>query len=138
MNKIIFDATILKYMSVFSYATKVQPRDCINDELGVLFIVPQGEIARALGTGGRNIRHVENIIKKKVRVLEFQDNLIMFLEHLSYPARVKEIRQDQDTVFITALDGQSRGQLIGRNASNLRHMESIAKRYFTFKEIKVN
>ena len=137
MNKIIFDATILKYMSIFSTTTRIQPRDCINDENGVLFVVPSGDIARAIGSGGSHIRRIENILKKRVRVVEYEDNLIAFIEKLSYPARIKEIRQDEEIVSITALDNESRGKLIGRNAANLRRMESIAKRYFPLKEIKV-
>lgn len=137
MAKIIFDATILKYMSLFFNATRVQPKDCIIDEHGVLFIVPSGEIGRAIGGGGSNIRRIENLIKKRVKVAEFEDNMIMFIEKLSYPAKIKEIGQEEDRVMITALDTESRGMLIGRNASNLRRMEAIVRRYFPLREIKV-
>ena len=137
MAKIIFDATILKYMSLFSSITHVQPKDCISDEHGVMFIVPTGEIARAIGGGGSNIRRIEGLIKKRIRVAEFDENMITFIEKLSYPAKIKEIRQDEETVTITALESESRGMLIGRNAANLRRMEEIVRRYFQLKEIKV-
>lgn len=129
--------TLMKYMSLFSNVTHITPKDCISDENGVLFIVPAGEIARAVGSGGGHIHRIEDLLKKRVRVIEFDDNLITFIENMSYPARIKEIRQDDLTVTITPLDSASRGQIIGRNATNLRRMEEVAKRYFPLKEIRV-
>ena len=137
MNKIIFDATILKYMSLFFGITHVQPRDCINDESGAVFIVPAGETGKAVGSGGTHIRKVEKIINKKVRVVAYDDNLVGFIENLMYPARIKEIREEDHVVSVTALDNESRGHIIGRNATNLRRLEAIAKRYFPLQEIKV-
>ena len=39
-------------------------------------------------------------------------------------------------VTIEAQDHSSRGLMIGRNASNLRRVESIVQRYFKVEEIK--
>lgn len=124
-------------MSLFFSITHVQPRDCINDENGTVFIVPEGETAKAVGMGGTNIRKIEKLINKKVRVVAYNDNLVQFIENLMYPARIKEIREEELVVSVIALDNESRGHIIGRNATNLRRLESIAKRYFPLQEIKV-
>ena len=61
-----------------------------------------------------------------------------FIKNLTYPIDIKDIKQENGIVTITAEDTESRGILIGRDRHNLDMMKSIVKRYFNVADIKVN
>ena len=137
MAKIKFDIDAMKFMSMFENMTGAKLRDCIISESSVIFIVEEGDIAKAIGRKAANLRSIENSLKKKVKVAEFSSSISKFIENLVYPAKVREIKQDGKIVTVTAADSQSRGYIIGRGASVLRNYEAIVKRYFDIDEIKV-
>ena len=127
----------MKYMSLFESITKAKLKDCIaNDKL--TFIVQEGNAAKAIGKKGVNVRMLENVIKKKIRIIEFNNNVVDFIKNLTYPIDIKDIKQENGIVTITAEDTESRGILIGRDRHNLDMMKSIVKRYFNVADIKVN
>lgn len=137
MTKIKFDIDAMKIMSMFESMTGAKLKDCINSEDAIIFIVKEGEIGKAIGKKGMNVRRLENSLKKKIKISEYNENIAKFIESLVYPAKVREIKQEEKIVTITAADSQSRGLIIGRAASILRNYESIVKRYFDIEEIKV-
>jgi len=124
-------------MSLFDKITHASLKDCINDEGFVLFIVEPGNMAKAIGKGGANIKRLEQKIGKKVKVAEFNENPLQFAGNLMYPARIKDSDRQGGVLIFEAADSASRGMMIGRNASHLRKTEEIVKRYFDIDEIKV-
>ena len=69
--------------------------------------------------------------------MEYNSDTNKFIRNVVYPAKIKEIAVEDDVYEITPFDSFNRGLLIGRNAVNLRKFESIIKRYFPIKELKV-
>lgn len=124
-------------MSMFGNITKTSLKDCIESEGKLIFIVPEGMAGKAIGKQGANIKTLENRFKKRVRVIEYNNNLETFIANVVYPSKIKEIQNTEDVWTIIPADSYQRGILIGRNAVNLRESESIVKRYFTIKELKV-
>lgn len=137
MARIKYDIDAMKFMSMFESMTGAKLKDCIISEGVITFIVEEGELGKAIGKKGSNVRRLENSFKKKIRISEFSDNLVKFIQNLTYPAKIEEVKRDDNTVIITAADSQSRGNLIGRGASILRAYEAIVKRYYDIEEIKV-
>jgi N utilization substance protein A len=137
MEKIKFDLQAMKIMSLFESITRAKLKDCIISEKVITFIVEENEIAKAIGKKASNVRRLENSLKRKIKIVEFSDNIAKFIENLAYPAKIDQIEQDEKVVKIKAADIQSRGLLIGREANILRANEAIVKRYFDIEEIKV-
>jgi len=137
MTKIKFDIDAMKFMSMFESMTGARLKDCIISEDSIVFIVKDGEIAKAIGKKGSNVRRLENSFKKKIKITEFNETLAKFVENLAYPAKVESVNQEEKIVTIKTVDSHSRGLIIGRGASILRGYESIVKRYFDIDEIKV-
>jgi len=135
--KIVYDMTAMKFMSLFESITRAKLKDCIVRENFILFIVHPGEIGKAVGSKGSNVRKLERAINKKVKIVEFSPEPVNFIKNLIHPLQVKEITEDEGIYTLTPLDLKTRGMLIGRNASNLRAYEDIVKRYFPVKELKV-
>ena len=132
-----FDTKTLQMITLFEQMTGAKVKDCIITEGGVTFIVDEGEIAKAIGKGGKNARELERMAKKKIKIAEFHKDLIQFIQNLIHPLELSEAKLDNEILLLHAKDLKTRGLLIGRNASNLRFFEAVTKRYFPIKEIKV-
>lgn len=138
MEKIKFDMQIMQIMSTFSRITHAELKDCIVEDAQILFIVQEGMMGKAIGKKGANIRKLEHAFKKTIKLVEFKSNVISFISSMIYPLRLQEAKEEGDTVTLTAADTKTRGMIIGRAAANLRALETVVKRYFPIKEIKVN
>ncbi len=139
MSNIKYDMEILQYMPFFERLTKAKLRDCFEDSNGFLvFIVEEGQIGKALGKKGITVKKLkEKIPNKKIKVVEYSNDLIKFIKNLILPYKVESIIQDGDTIILKSDDTSVKGLLIGKNGRNLRNYENIVNRYFKIKEIKV-
>lgn len=136
-SRIIYDATIMKFMSLFEAVTRANLKDCINQEGLVIFVVQPNEIGKAIGSKGANVHKLERMLNKKVKIVEYSPEPVSFIKNMIYPLQVKEITEEDGVYILSPVDLKTRGMLIGRSAANLRAYESIAKRYFPLKELKV-
>lgn len=135
LNKIKFDINTMKFISMFESLTLAGVKDCFQQGERIIFIV--NDIGKALGKGGSNIKRIENAIKKKIKIVEFNPDVLIFVQNAIYPLKVKDIREENKVITIIPPDSQTRGYLIGRGAVNLRRTEEIIKRHFDIDEIKV-
>lgn len=137
MNKIRYDSNAMKVMSLFYSVTKTELQDYFKNNEQYVFIVKKNQISKAIGKGGSNVKRLERMLKNKVRIIEFDDNKLKFIQNLIYPCKTKEIKEEDGTVIIVPIDLMTRGLLIGKAGQKLRNHESIIKRYFDIKELKV-
>ena len=135
--RIKYDFNLIKFISMFESLTNASVKDCFNQGDKLVFIVKENQIGKALGKRGSNIKRLENAFKKKLRIIEFNHDMLKFIKNVIYPSQIKDIEEEDDIVTITPADSKTRGYLIGRAAVNLRNIEEIVKRYFRIKEIKV-
>ena len=138
MVKIKYSADVMKFISMFETLTRAKVKDCLLVDETIFFIVQPGQIGKAIGKKGANIKRLKSLMKnKEFRIVEFNPGITQFVENLFYPIQIKSIEQKEDVIEVAAPDLKTRGLLIGRGAKNLRNYEAIVNRYFTIKEIKV-
>ena len=137
MTSRILDAQTLQLIALFEQMTGAQVKDCVQEEGQIIFIVDQGEIAKAIGKGGKHARDLEYKSKKRVKIVEFHNDVIQFVQNLISPVEISEAKLEGETLVLRTKDLKSRGLLIGRNATTLRFFEGIVQRYFPIKELKV-
>ena len=136
MAKIKYNIDVMKYISLFESLTGAKVKDCVVNGT-IFFIVHENEIGKAIGKHGSNIRKINGILKKKVKVVEFNNDVSQFIGNLIYPLKVKEIKEEDSVVTIYGNDTKTKGMLIGRDKSNINSIKDIVKRYFEVIEIKV-
>jgi N utilization substance protein A len=125
-------------MSIFENVTRAELKDCFIDKNdNLVFIVREDQIGKAIGKQGTNVKRLKQLLNRKIKIVEFNSNLIQFIKNLVYPLTLKEIRDDDGIVILVGNDTKTRGLLIGREAQNLRSLETTVRRYFTVEEIKV-
>ena len=126
----------MKYISLFESLTGAKVKDCIVND-NILFVVHENEMGMAIGKAGSNIKRVENVFKKKIRLVEFSNNVLQFVENLIYPLKAKEMKEEDGIVTIYGNDIKTKGMLIGRDRHNITSTSKIVKRHFKIEEIKV-
>lgn len=127
----------MKFMSLFESLTRAKLRDCFELNSQIFFVVQEGEIGRAVGKGAVNVKKIESIINKKIRIVEFSPDLLGFVRNVVFPLQLRDLKVEDGVVTLTAVDSATRGLLIGRSAQNLRSFESVVKRFFDVKELRV-
>ena len=135
--KVKFDANLMKTISIFESISHAHVKDCIEQGNVLIFVVNKGEMSKAIGPKGNNVRRIEQMFKKKIKIIEFNEDVIEFVKNVVMPIKVVDVTEEEDVIIITPVDSPSRGLLIGRGAINLRGFEEIVKRYFPIKEMKV-
>jgi len=137
MARIKYDENLLGAMSFFEKITRSNLKDCIVNNESIIYVVMTGFIGKAVGKNGCNVQKLQNALNRKIKIVEFNPNVLQFIKNYAYPLKITDITQDGDIVTVTGNDTKTKGLLIGRNAQNLRFLESVVKRYFDIKEIKV-
>jgi transcription termination/antitermination protein NusA len=138
MSRIIFDGNHIKFISLFQSITRVVPKDMIPEEDKLTFVVQDVMLSKAIGKQGANVKKLEKSLKRKIKIVGFNPNLLRFVKNLLYPMKIQDLEESEGVITIIAPDSQTRGHIIGRNAQQLRQTEAIVQRYFKYiKEIKV-
>ena len=137
VNRIKYDLSLMKFISLFETITGAKLKDVVDEESRLLFVVEEGEIGKAIGKNGVNVKRLENVLNKMIKIVEFNNDLLQFIRNLVYPLAAREIKEENKIVTIAGQDVKTKGLLIGRNAQNLRAYENVVKRYFEIEGIKV-
>ena len=135
--KIKFDSNIIKIMTIFESVTQSKLKYCLELNERLIFIVSPGEIGKAIGKNAVNVKKLESMLNKKIRIIEFDPELEKFVAKVIFPIKITDLKVEDNIVTLTPVDSSARGLLIGRAAQNLRFFEKVIKRYFPIKEIKV-
>lgn len=127
----------MQYMSSFEKITRSKLKDFFETDDTLIFVVQPMQLQRALGPKGKNAKMLRQKFNKRIKIVEYNPDKIQFIKNMIYPLKAKSIAEEDGTVIIEGPDRETKALLIGRNASNLRALETAVRRYFDVKEIKV-
>ena len=117
--------------------TKAKVKDCFTDEEGsIFFVVAPGEIGKAIGKGASNIKRLQQELQRKIKIIEYNDNVVEFVKNIIYPLHVQSITEEQGVIIIKETNKKAKSLLIGRQGRNLKLIDRAVKRFFQ-NEIKV-
>jgi len=80
------------------------------------------------------VKRLENLLKRKIKIVAFNPSVLQFVKNLIYPLTEVEVEQKDNTIFIKGHDMKTKSFLIGRDQSNIKNTIDIVKKYF--KEIE--
>lgn len=133
-----YDNDTLKIMSLFEKVTRARLKDFAIHNNFLIFIVQKGQAGKAIGKEKSNVKNLEEKLGKKVKIVEYNEDVEKFIKNLLFPLKATEIKQEGSIVHVKGPDQKTRGLMIGAKAQNLRFYESIAKKYFDIEEIKIS
>ena len=135
--KIKYDAQLMKLMSFFESATLAKLKDAFIDSNGILTFAVEEKMGLAVGKNGATAKRIEAVLKRKIKIFAFSPGLEQFVRNLLAPLKIRGTELKDDKTLVITPEPESRGYIIGRAAVNLRNYESIIKRYFDIREVKV-
>lgn len=124
----VIDMQTMRYINVLDAATHVKTSKCYVYNNGIIFAVPKFMVAKAIGPGAANIRRIESVLGKKVRIIEEASNAEdskHFIEAVISPVRVKSIELKDGVFVITSGGTQTKAALLGRNKKRFEELKRI-------------
>tara|TARA_Y100000310_G_scaffold137447_1_gene136313 strand:+ start:7616 stop:7981 length:366 start_codon:yes stop_codon:yes gene_type:complete len=116
--------------------SRVRVKDCFQDDETVFFVIPPGLIGKALGKGGSNIKRLQAQIKKRIKVIEYNDNILIFVRNIIYPLKAESIVEQDGEILVKNSNKKAKSLLIGRGGKNLKLLNRAVKRFFS-QEVKI-
>lgn len=133
-----YDTELLGIISLFEKITRSRLKDVLYMKERLVFILEKGELGKALGKQKGNIKKLEDAFNKKIKLVEYNPDLLTFIRNLMYPLKILSMKEEEGIVTIKGPDAKTKGLMIGSKAQNLRLYESVTQKYFPdLKEIKV-
>ena len=134
----------MRMMSLFQNVTGATARDCVEDEKQdrVIFVVNTGKMGLAIGKGGVHIKSLQNIVKRNVELVEYDEDPAKFLTNLLNSKLISEVkinkRTDGSKQAIVMVDPRKKGIVVGREGRNAEKARMLAKRYFDISSVLIN
>ena len=142
-EKIKLTSDELRLISLFQSITGATARDCVVDDKmeRVIFIVNKGQMGLAIGKGGTTIRQLQNVVGKKVELVEYSDDPSEFIRNILNSDMINEIRIndriDGTRQAVVIVDAKKKGVVVGREGRNAEKARLLAKRYFQISNVLI-
>jgi len=125
------DLQLIGYINAFENITKARVKDCFFAKNNILiFIVQPGELGKAIGKNGSNIKKLAIKLKHKIRVLGFDNDPVVFVKNILYPLNGYQINFKNNKIVINTENKILKGKIYGRDRNNFKQVNEIFKKYF--------
>ena len=124
----------MRYIALFEGITNARVKDCFENNDMIVFIVDTGQLKKAIGQKGNNIRHLRKILKKNLKLIEYSPKIEEFIRNIFYEfpiknVTIKEKNDNKSQVAYVEVDVRDKGKIIGVNSKNLKLAREIINRY---------
>jgi len=125
-----------RYIEELRILTKSTALDCVIDERfsRVIYVIRPGDMGLAIGKKGENIRRMQNVLGKRIEMVESAEDPESFIRNIFRPAEIEKISglsgESPVTVYL-----KKRGDLgiaIGRGGCNIEKARVLLKRFFGY------
>ncbi len=130
-------------IALFQTFTGASVEDCIIDDKNdrIIFVVKQGNVGLAIGRGGKRIKMLERLLRKRLEVVEYVDDAREFLINALRPVRVQGFRltekPDGRRIAVITVDPRDKARAIGKNGRNAEKLRLLAKKYFDIDNVVI-
>lgn len=122
----------MRHLNLFGKITQVSTRFCFKYNDCIIFCVPMNLISKAIGENGKNVRKINEILKRKIKILPFPrgiEDAKTFFSSIVSPTEFKDMEINEKEIIITA-GSQNKAALIGRNKRRLLELQKISGDFF--------
>jgi N utilization substance protein A len=95
----------------------------------------------AIGKGGSTIKQLQNVVAKKVELVEYSDDPCKFISNILNSELINEIkineRIDGTKQAVVIVDAKKKGVVVGREGRNAEKARILAKRYFQISNVLI-
>ncbi|MFH1238075.1 MAG: hypothetical protein ABIH79_02670 [archaeon] len=137
----IINMQLIRYLNLFARVTKVSTTKCFFYNNQIIFAVPKTQVSRAIGRDGINVKKLNGILRRKIRVVAMpminnNDEIGKFVEAVISPIEFNKIEVKENSVVINA-GRQSKASLIGRNRQREKELSEVLKNFFNVVKLRI-
>lgn len=125
-----------RYIEELRILTKSTALDCLIDDKfdRIIYVIKNGDMGYAIGKKGENIRRLQNVLGKKVEMVEYAEKAEDFLANIFKPAQIIRVIADTenkkiDTIVASKTDV---GIAIGKGGCTIEKARSLIRRFFGY------
>ena len=102
------DMKFMRYLNLFDKVTRVRTKDCFPYNSFIVFAVPKNKISMAIGESGNNVKQLNEILGKKVKVVIAPlglDDAYEFISAIVNPIKFKNLEvTNEERITIRKLE----------------------------------
>jgi len=141
MAEITFTEETMQYVSLFQDMTRTTVVDCVDTPDRLIYVVKEGDIARAIGKGGENVQLLRKRMNKEIHVVEYSENAKTFVANVfrSYDVQKVEVETRENGIVhaTVTVDPAKKGRAIGKAGKNLRVFRDLIARHHAIQSVSV-
>ena len=129
----------IRYANLFGRVTRIRTNHCFEYNNTIVFAVPRRFVGQAIGEDNKNLKILNQIIRKKIKIVPIpsgKEDIENFVSVIVSPVKFKAIDVKDNNATINA-NMQSKASLIGRNKVRLNEMEDILGQYFGIRKLRI-
>lgn len=141
MTELKLSGDIIQYMGLFIDITKAKVKDCIEREDKIIFVVERGELGKAIGKNGINIKTLKEVLKKDIDIIEFSDNIVQFIRNIFHNYNVENVELGKQGIkdhINVKIEQKDKGRAIGKEGRNLKIARDIIFRHFGIESMVIS
>ena len=122
----------MRYINLLTRVTQVRTSKCFIYNNTIIFAVPKPLVARALGSSGANIRNMQNVLGKKIKIVVEPagiEDASRFIGDITNPIGFKSLDANGAELVINA-GPRNKAALIGRDKKRLLELGQIVQDSF--------
>ncbi len=136
MNRLKLDQEVLGLCSIVERVTHARVVDGFKENEMYYFVIGRGEIGKAIGERGVHVQRFASEFGKRVRMIEYNEDVAQFVKNVIYPLQVERIEVKDKEVILSDSNKKTKSLLIGRDSKNLDVINRAVKRFFAV-DVKV-
>jgi len=122
-----------RYIEELRILTKSTALDCVIDDRfdRVIYVIRPGDMGLAIGKKGENIRRLQNVLGKRIEMVEYDETPDAFIANIFKPAEVVGIdRTTEGPVNVLVRQRTDLGIAIGKAGCNIEKARILCRRFF--------
>jgi N utilization substance protein A len=123
-----------RYIEELRILTKATALDCIIDEKfeRIIYIIRPGDMGFAIGKKGENIRRMQNVLGKRIEMVEYSEDRDEFIANILRPVSISRVGKDPESGLLTiSLRKRSElGTAIGKKGANIEKARLLVRKFW--------
>jgi len=134
----VLDMKDIRYINLFGQVTRISTRHCFMYNDAIVFAVPKHLISQAIGEGGKNVKRMSIVTKKKIKIIPMPlgiGHAEEFIKAVVSPVSFNGLEITDNEIVINA-GSQNKAALLGRNKRRFAELKEIVWNFFK-KELRI-
>jgi N utilization substance protein A len=123
-----------RYIEELRILTKATALDCVIDERfeRIIYLIMKGDMGLAIGKKGENIRRMQNVLGKRIEMVEYADDMNEFIANIFRPVEITRVEKDPDsnTIIVSLQKKSDLGTAIGKKGANIEKARLLMRKFW--------